>query len=114
MNEAESRLAEDRRNRSAARGLFDVRLGRVKADLAARPVPARIKRKAQDETLKAIDKGLDIASQSKGVVAATIGALALWVLRKPLISVTKRWLGQGPVQDQPDNGSSEPEQEHAA
>lgn len=103
MNDAECRLAEDRRNRNAARGLFDTRLGRVKADLAARPVPERVKAKAVDEAAKAIDKGLEIAGQSKGVIAATLGALALWAFRKPLVDAAQGWFGQGPVQDQDDS-----------
>jgi hypothetical protein len=114
MNEAESRLAEDRRNRNAARGLFDTRLGLVRADLAARPVPERIKAKAVDEAAKAIDKGLDIAGQSKGVIAATIGALALWAFRKPLIAAAQDWFGQGSVQDQDDSETSETAEEQQA
>lgn len=114
MTEAEARLTEDRRNRNAARGLFDTRLGRVRADLAARPVPDRIKAKAVDEAAKAIDKGLDIAGQSKGVIAATIGALALWAFRKPLIAATRGWFGQGPVQDQDDSEPSETQEEQQA
>lgn len=111
MSEIETRLAEDRRNRNAARGLFDTRLGRVKADLAARPVPERIKAKAVDEAAKALDKGLDIAGQSKGVIAATIGALALWAFRKPLITAAQDWFGQGPVQDQDDIATADSDME---
>ncbi|MBN8483496.1 MAG: hypothetical protein J0L50_01845 [Sphingomonadales bacterium] len=111
MSDAESRLAEDRRNRQAARGLFDTRLGRVKADLAARPVPERVKAKAVDEAAKAIDKGLEIAGQSKGVIAATIGALALWAFRKPLVQAAQDWFGQGSVQDQDDNAAPDSEME---
>lgn len=111
MSDAESRLAEDRRNRQAARGLFDTRLGRVKADLAARPVPERVKAKAVDEAAKAIDKGLEIAGQSKGVIAATIGALALWTFRKQLVQAAQDWFGQGSVQDQDDNAAPDSEME---
>lgn len=115
MNKVEARLAEDRRNRQAARELFDARLGLVKADLAARPVPERVKAKAVDQAARAIDKGLEIAGQSKGVIAATIGALALWAVRKPLIRAAQDWFGhqfaQGPVQDQNDNPVPDDEME---
>ena len=102
MNDAETRLSEDRAIRQAARGLFDLRLAQVKSDLSARPVPARIKAKAQDETVKAMDKGLAIAGESKGVIAATVGALALWAFRKPLLKAAQAWFGQADVQDDTD------------
>ncbi|HEX4846944.1 MAG TPA: hypothetical protein VFV30_02275 [Novosphingobium sp.] len=113
MNEAESRLAEDRQTRRSARGLFDTRLAQVKADLAARGVPARIKAKAQDETFKAIDKGIDIAKESKGVIAATAGALLVWAFRAPLLKAAKGLFGQGSVQDQDlsDDGNANEEQQ---
>ncbi len=111
MSDAETRLGEDRRNREAARSLFQARLGRVKADLEARPVPERVKAKAVDEAAKAIDKGLEIAGQSKGVIAATLGALALWAFRKPLVQAAQDWFGQGPVQDQDDTAAADSEME---
>ncbi len=104
MNEAESRLAEDRSNRGTARGLFDTRLAQVKADLSARSVPARIKAKATDEVVGAIEQGLDVAKESKGIIAATAGALALWFFRAPLLGL----FAQGAVQDGADSAGDEP------
>jgi hypothetical protein len=114
MNDAEAKLAQDRGVRQAARGLFDTRLAQVKQDLASRSVPARAKAKVQDEAIKAVDLGLDVAKESKGVIAATLGALALWFFRKPLIEAAQGWLGQGGVHD--DAASDEPdlEEEHLA
>lgn len=101
MNEAESRLAEDRANRQAARGLFGGRLAQVKADLAARSVPGRIKAKATDEAAKAIEQGVAVAKQSKGIIAGTAAALALWFFREPLMALVKRLIAgkQDPVQE---------------
>lgn len=109
MNEAERRLAEDRALRQSAKGLFDTRLGQVRADLSARSVPARVKAKAQDQAFDALDKGIDIAKESKGVIAATVGALALWAFRKPLLKAIDGWFGQAPVQEEAD--SAEPDQD---
>lgn len=61
MSEAEDRLAQQRDLRGTARGLFDTRLGQVKADLAARGIGGRIKAKAKDEAFKALDNGIDVA-----------------------------------------------------
>jgi len=101
MNEAESRLAEDRANRKAARRLFDSRLTQVKADLAARGVPGRIKAKATDEVAKAIEQGVEVAKESKGIIAGTVAALALWLFREPVLAWGKRLIAgkQDAVQD---------------
>lgn len=108
MNEAESRLSEDRSNRGAARGHFDTRLAQVRADLAARSIPARIKAKATDEAVTAIEQSLVVARESKGIIAVTAGALALWFFRAPLLGL----LAKGAVQDLSDNAADEPAGEH--
>lgn len=112
MNEAESRLAADRANRKAARGLFDNRLAQVKADLAARSVPGRIKAKATDEVVKGIEQGVTIAKDSKGIIAGTVAALALWFFREPLLTWGKRLIAskQDAVQDATDMDADEPQE----
>lgn len=112
MNEAESRLAADRANRKAARGLFDGRLAQVKADLAARSVPGRIKATATDEVVKGIEQGVTIAKDSKGIVAGTVAALALWFLREPLLAWGQRLFAgkQDAVQEQAGTGADEPQE----
>lgn len=112
MNQAENRLAADRANRKAARGLFDSRLAQVKTDLAARSVPGRIKAKATDEMAKGIEQGAAIAKESKGIIAGTMAALALWFFREPLWALGKRLIAGQPdsVQDAPDRGADETEE----
>lgn len=112
MNEAESRLAADRANRKAARGLFDSRIAQVKADLAARGVPGRIKAKATDEVVKGIEQSVTIAKESKGIIAGTAAALALWLFREPLLALGKRLIAgkQDAVQDQVATGADEPQE----
>lgn len=90
MNEAERRLDEDRAVRRKARGLFDQRLAQVKADYEARGIGDRVKSKAKDESLKALDQAVDVASESKGIIAGTLAALALWFFRAPLLSLARR------------------------
>lgn len=112
MNEAESRLAADRTNRKAARGLFDARIAQVKADLAARSVPGRIKVKASDEVAKGIEQGVAIAKESKGIIAGTVATLALWFFREPLLAWGKRFIAgqQDAVQDAADMDAHEPQE----
>ena len=87
MTDAEQRLAADRGNRNSARGLFEQRLTRVKADLAARSIPGRVKDRVQEQVFTALDHGIDVAKESKGIIAATAGAIALWFFRQPLIEL---------------------------
>ena len=94
MSEAEQRLATDRRNRNAARGLFDQRLARVKADLSARSIPARAKDRVQEQVFTALDQGIDVAKESKGIIAVVAGAIGLWFFRQPLIGLAMDWFGR--------------------
>lgn len=112
MDPNEQRLSEDRANRKAARGLFDRRIAQVRADLAARSVPGRIKAKATDEAAKAIEQGVAVAKESKGIIAATVGALALWFFRAPLMAFAAGLFAskQDPVQDQADSTGGETEE----
>lgn len=93
MTDAEQRLVADRGNRNSARGLFDRRLTRVKADLSARSVPSRVKDRVQEQVFTALDHGLDVAKDSKGIIAATAGAIALWFFRQPIIELVTDLLG---------------------
>lgn len=112
MTESENRLAADRANRKAARGLFDSRIAQVKADLAARSVPGRIKAKATDEVAKGIEQGVTIAKESKGIIAGTVAALALWFFRAPLLAWVKDLIAgkQDAVQVAADTGIDEAEE----
>ena len=102
MSKTDQRLSEDRANRRVARRLFDRHLAQVKADFAARGIGARIKAKAADEGKQALAEGLAVAKESKGIIAGTLAALALWYLRMPLLGLAKRLLNgdQDAVQDQ--------------
>lgn len=103
MSNAEDRLLDDRRTRKAARAVFDAGLSQVKSDLGARSIPGRIADKARHEATEAVATGLEVASESKGIIAAVIGAIGLWTFRAPVL----RWLrsfqsdNQAEVQDEP-------------
>jgi hypothetical protein len=79
-------LAADRINRDAARRVFSERLERIKADIEARGIGSRVAGTMVEEVSGAVDMGLDVARERKGLIAGTIGALLLWVFRQPLIA----------------------------
>lgn len=107
MNPAEQRLADDRALRNAARAVHDANLAQVKADLAARGVPARISAKAKHDALELASEALDVARESKGIIAGGIGALLLWFFRKQVISLFR----PAKVQETSDNAPAEPHDE---
>jgi hypothetical protein len=90
-------MARDARN--AAREAFDARLRQVRRDLQARGVGGRIADKIGEEARDALDEAIDVASESKGVIAGTIAALALWFLRHPIIAWADGLIHRGQHED---------------
>lgn len=95
MNEAERQFLADRETRQAARSVFDARLAQVRADLAARSVGGRIADKAKGDAAAVAQEALAVVKDSKGIVAATVGALALWFLRGPIIAGLESMFDRG-------------------
>lgn len=93
MNDPSRQLAEARSARDAARAAFDARLAQVKEDFSARGVGGRIADRLGDDAKAALDEALDVARESKGIIAGTIAALALWFLRNPIIAWAEGLLG---------------------
>ena len=102
MTEAAQRLTAARETRDAARGLFDARLGKVRGDLQARGVGGRIADKVGEEARDALDQALEVASESKGVIAGIVTALALWFLRHPIIAWAEDLIASGEEKDNAD------------
>lgn len=86
MSDAADRLAKDRTTREAALTAFNANFAQVRTDLEARGIGGRIADQASMEVRAGIDEALAIADDNKGIVAATIAALALWFFRIPLIA----------------------------
>ena len=86
MSPPVDQLLAARAARDAARGAFDARFERVRSDLDARGVGGRIADKIGEEARDALGQALDVARERKGVVAGTVAALALWLMRHPIIA----------------------------
>lgn len=113
MTEAERRLADDRATRRAAKANMKSGVAQVKRDLAARSVPGRVVDTVKGKTTEALADGIEIAVESKGIIAAVAGGIGLWVFRDRIA----RMLGMGekaPVQADDDIGEDEPDAPHDA
>ncbi len=89
-----SELSQARAARDAARAAFDARLAQVRADVDARGVGGRIVGKIGADARDTLLEAVDVARESKGVVAGTAAALALWFLRHPIITWLDGVLGE--------------------
>lgn len=79
-------LTQARVSRDAARAAFHTRLEQVKTDLAARGVGGRVADRIGEEAVDALDYTMDIARDSKGIIAGTLAAIMLWLFRNPIIA----------------------------
>jgi hypothetical protein len=94
MSGSETSLAVNRANREVAHAAFSDRLEGIKADLAARSVGARMADSVKEGTSDALDAGLDVAKERKGLIAGTLGALLLWLFREPLLTIAAGLVGR--------------------
>jgi len=92
-NAAEQLLRIERANRDAAREQLDGQIARIRGDVEQRGIGGRIAEEASAKALSALDDAANIASESKGVIAGTVALLALWFLRKPILSAIATMLG---------------------
>lgn len=104
-----NRLLMARAARDEARAALDRRLGQVQEDMEARGVGSRIADRVGEEARSAFDHALEIADENPGVIAGTITALALWIMRNPIMRRLQRLL----TDDEEDGDVDEPERKQA-
>jgi hypothetical protein len=78
-------VAETGAARNAARAAFNEQIDQIRSDIEAKSLGGRIADRVGDDARQAIDQALEVAGESKWVIAGTAGALLLWCLRNPLI-----------------------------
>lgn len=86
MGRLTDQLEADKAVRNEARRAFDTRLAQVRQDLNARGIGKRITDKLGEEAREIISETIDVASESKGIIAGTLAALALWFFRNPIVA----------------------------
>lgn len=92
-------VAQARAVRDNARAAFNARLEQVKFDLSARSIGERVAGKIGEEAFDALDYTLDVARDSKGIIAGTLAAVVLWLFRNPIIAWVERLLGDSEEED---------------
>lgn len=90
MSKPAPQLASQRAARDRARADFQRRLGVARVDLAPEVLKRRALAEAQRTSLAVAHQAIDIANDSRGVVAATVAAIVLWFTRKPITAGARR------------------------
>lgn len=89
----ETKVLADKALRDSTKLAFDSRLAQVKLDLEARSIGGRVADEVVDRAKLVFDEGVDVAQEHPGVIAGTIAALVLWILRNPIIGWLDHILG---------------------
>ncbi len=77
-------LDEARRLRDAARANVHTGLTTLRDSLTERPLARRVTDRIATEVTETLDSGVELARESKGVIALTLAALLGWLFRRQL------------------------------
>jgi hypothetical protein len=90
-------ITDERDARDFAKAAFTGRYLRLREGLAEKGIGARVVDDVKGKAKAAANEAVEIARENKGVVAATAGALVVWVLRKPLLEQAQKWAPRIPA-----------------
>jgi hypothetical protein len=79
-------LEQAKAARNAAHAAYSQSLAQVQEDLSARSIAGRL----ADRAGEAMAEAAEVANENKSVIAGTIAALGLWLLRGPIIDLAGR------------------------
>lgn len=86
-DELERQVREDRMLRDAAKAMVEADVAYLRASLAGRSIPSRIVDRIGEGAHDAMDEAAELATEHKGMLAAAVAALILWLARHPLINL---------------------------
>ncbi len=86
------RMAMGDRARDQAKAAFNLHVEQLRAEMTLRGIGERVADKVTHDARDIYDQTLVVASESKGIIAGTVAALALWLLRHPIIALIDRRL----------------------
>jgi len=89
---AEQVIAE-RAKRDEVRARFETHLSAFRGDDEQDGMTSRVAARIGRDAKGKLDEAIEIAEQNKGIIAGTIGLLALWFLRNPIISALDAHFG---------------------
>lgn len=103
MSDPATQLAQARDARDAAKAAFDAKLAQLRGDSEAQSIGERVQERLGNDARAVFYQALDVASESKGIIAGTVAALALWFLRHPIIAWLERQWADDEGEDEADS-----------
>ena len=97
MSDGSDPIASGRDARNSAKSAFTGHYLRLREGLAEKGIGARVADDVKGKAKAAANEAVEIARENKGVIAATVGALVIWALRKPLLDQTEKWAPRIPA-----------------
>jgi len=86
-NPLERRMIEDKALRDAALALVRADIAQLRVDLGVRNVGARVIDRVSEGASDMLDEAADLADNNKGVLAALVAALLVWLARNPILAL---------------------------
>lgn len=80
-----------REARDTARSRLLGRFSSLKGDYAEKSIGARVGEKVTGTVKGVADDLVEVASESKGVIAGAGGLIGLWLARRPILALGGRW-----------------------
>ena len=85
MSRLEDQLIEDRRLRDAARAVLVADLEHARTSFSSKGLADRVGTRIGDGAVDVFETAKAQASDNRGIIAALIGALLLWLGREPIL-----------------------------
>lgn len=87
MSDLKRRMIEDRTMRDAARGLVEADIANLRAELTSKSLSERALGRVGESASQLLDQAGETAQNNPGILAALVGAIALWFARNPIKSL---------------------------
>ena len=87
MSDLEQRFYEDRAMRDAARTVLLADLEHARASFSAKGIADRVGGRIGDGAKDVLEVAKEQADDNRGILAAIIGAILLWIAREPLLEI---------------------------
>ena len=105
MTDLHAQMIEDRHLRDAARALIEADVQNLRNNMTGESIANRALDRVRDSVSELYDDTINTAVENKGVVAAVIAAIVVWLARNPILSLLG--FGSDEVEDEIDNESDE-------
>ncbi|MBV1917904.1 MAG: hypothetical protein KUG65_07565 [Sphingomonadaceae bacterium] len=107
MGKLADQVITTRAAKNVAMAEIEERIARVKGDREEDGIGGRIAGAVSGAARDAFDEAMQVADESKGIIAGTTALLLIWFLRNPVITWLEETLGKDPDTEGNDSNDDE-------